>query len=56
MLTLQAATARLETLDFEENYLIGLAMKSGFLSWLEKWQLGNVREKRRIIYKNTFVK
>lgn len=56
MLNLQAATVQLENFDFEELYLIGVAVKLPELEWVARLELVKVREKRLAIYKNTFVK
>lgn len=56
MKTLEAANIQLEILDFEECFLIGIAIKKGVLTWLEKFQLKSIREKRLNIYKTTYLK
>lgn len=56
MKTLEAATAQLETLDFEESYIIGIESEKRKVSYLGEFCLEKVREKRRGIYENTFVK
>ena len=56
MKTLQAATIQLEIIDFEEWFLLKVAVEKDGLNWIENFHLRSIREKRKDIYKTTFVK